>query len=141
MKQENARKKKTFGRKVGGWLLMIQSYSDPSAAFPRLPDLTAVKARWRIRCNQQDPLSLQDPPAGQLRPAGGNCGPIQGSAGFRASGLQLLSSSVSQSLQPGRPSAPDAILHLHNRAKGSLSFSSFYPILIVAPFRITECIT
>ena len=63
------------------------------------------------------------------------------SAGFRASGLQLLSSSVSQSLQPGRPSAPDAILHLHNRAKGSLSFSSFYPILIVAPFRITECIT
>ena len=31
---------------------MIQSYSDPSEAFPRLPDLTAVKARWRIRCNR-----------------------------------------------------------------------------------------
>ena len=42
---------------------------------------------------------------------------------FSTSGLQLLSSSVSQSLQPGRPS--DAILHLHNRAKGSLSFFSF----------------
>ena len=57
---------------------MIQSYSDPSAAFPRLPDLTAVKARWRIRCSRchHDPLLL---PAGQLRPAGGasNCGPIQ----------------------------------------------------------------
>ena len=116
---------KNIRTKVGGWLLMIQSYSDPSAAFPCLPDLTAVKARWRIRCNRQDPLSLQDPPAGQLRPAGGNCGPIQGSAGFRASGLQLLSCSVSQSLQAGRPSTPDAILHLHNRAKGSLSFFSF----------------
>ena len=50
------------------------------------------------------------------------------SAGFRASGLQSLSSSVSQSLQPGRPSTPpDAILHLHNRAKGSLSFFSSDP--------------
>ena len=42
--------------------------------------------------------------------------------------LQGLSSSVSLSLQPGRPSeGPDAILHLHNRAKGSLSFFSSDP--------------
>ena len=80
---------------------MIQSYSDPSeAAFPRLPDLTAVKARCLDPLLQPlDPLSLS--PASRSAPFR----PDPTSAGFPASGLQLLSSSVSQSLQPGRPSA------------------------------------
>ena len=101
---------------------MIQSYSDPSEAFPRLPDLTAVKARWRIRCNRWI-RSLQ--PVSSVLLLVATLRPDPTSAAFPPA---AFSSSVSQSLQPGRPSAPpDAILHLHNRAKGSLSFFSSDP--------------
>ena len=109
----------------GGWLVMTQSYSD--LTFPALAWLDCSEgqvARW-LGCSEGQVAEIHRQPVSfchrwLLRPD-------PTSAGFQASGLRSLSSSVSQSLQPGRPSAPDAILHLHNRAKGSLSFFSSHP--------------
>ena len=129
---------KTKRRKDGGWSAMIQSYSDPSvAAFPRLPDLTAVKARWRIRCNQ-DPLSA----AASSRSAPSCCRqlrPDPTSAGFRAVAFS--------SFPPQSPRAcsqedllPQMQYYIYTTEQKVLCPSS-PQILIVAPFRITECIT
>ena len=125
-------------RKDGGWSAMIQSYSDPSvAAFPRLPDLTAVKARWRIRCNRccQDPLS--EAAASRSAPS---CGPIQHQlvfepAAFRAFPPQSPRACSQEDLLPHQMQ-----YYIYTTEQKVLCPSS-PQILIVAPFRITECIT
>ena len=99
---------------------MIQSYSAPSAvaAFPTC--LTWELLQWR--------------PAGCWRPRELQRLLMPVSSGVRSGPLLLLhdqlelqglSSSVSLSLQPGRPSeGPDAILHLHNRLVNCRSFQN-----------------
>ena len=116
---------------------MIQSYSDPSEAFPRLPDLTAVKARWRIRCNRWI-RSLQ--PVSSVLLLVATLRPDPTSAAFPPA---AFSSFPPQS--PRACSQEDLLPHqmqyyIYTTEQKVLCPSS-PQILIVAPFRITECIT
>ena len=120
----------------GGWLVMTQSYSD--LTFPALAWLDCSEgqvARW-LGCSEGQVAEIHRQPVSfchrwLLRPE-------PTSAGFQASGLRSLSSSVSQSLQPGRPSPMQYYIYTTEQKVLCPSSPQF---LIVAPFRITECIT